>query len=424
VYSRLRLDISTRDFLYGIFACVWAWDHRTLTEDVVGACSRGGEAHICFSVRSGFDLLLQALALPTGSEVLVSAVTHPDMVRIIERHGLRAVPIDLDLVTLAPREELFERAASPRTRAILIAHLFGGRVNLNPIADFASEHQLLLFEDCAQAFHGPQYSGDPLADVSMFSFGPIKTATSLGGAVLYVRNRNILQKMRNRHSSWPVQRRREYLRKLLKFLFLAQAMRPTVYWLLFRTCKLLGKDFDTLVNNIARAFPPTGRPETQRRRSGSATKHALFEHIRRQPCAPLLALLAHRLRTFDSSRLARRGSVGEEISRRLPSSLMHPGRLANSHTHWLLPVISSDPDSLISALRRARFDAARATSNIGVVGAPPDYPGSTPMEAAWMMSHIVFLPVYPELTGEAIVRLIRTAGKSVGSGCPGDALAE
>jgi perosamine synthetase len=420
VYSRLRFDISTRDLLFGLSACVWARDRRKLTQDVARACSSRDEQLVCFSVRSGFDLLLQALALPAGGEILVSAVTHPDMVRIIERHGLRAVPVDLDLATLTPRAELLGRAVSPRTRAILVAHLFGGRVDLGPIADFAREHRLLLFEDCAQAFRGPHDTGDPLADVSMFSFGPLKTATALGGAVLYARNRSILPKMRNRQSSWPVQHRRGYLGKLLKFLFLVQATRPAVYRLLFRACKLLGKDFDALVNTVARAFPPTGQPETQGRRPGSG---ALFEHIRRRPSAPLLALLAYRLRTFDSDRLARRARVGEEVSRRLPPSVTHPGRLANSRTHWLLPVVSRDPDSLISVLRREGFDAARATSNIVAVEAPPGHPDCTPTAAARMMSHIVFLPVYPELSGEAVGRLIRVLNEFAGSS-PGDELAE
>ena len=73
------------------------------------------------SVRAGFELLLDALELPTGSEVAVSAVTHPDMCRIIQRHGLRAVPVDIDEDKLAPRLDLLEEAITSRTRAILVA---------------------------------------------------------------------------------------------------------------------------------------------------------------------------------------------------------------------------------------------------------------------------------------------------------------
>ena len=53
--------------------------------------------------------MLEALALPAGSEVLVSAVTHPDMIRILEAHELVAVPVDLDTATLAPRLEVAKK---------------------------------------------------------------------------------------------------------------------------------------------------------------------------------------------------------------------------------------------------------------------------------------------------------------------------
>ena len=157
---------------------------------------------VCFSVRSGLDLLLGALDEEPGGEVIVSAVTHPDMVRLIEGHGLRAVPLDLVPSTLEPRIELLEAALSPRTRAVMVAQLFGGRFDLSPIAAFARRHGLLLIEDCAQAFRGPEDTGDPLADVSMFSFGSIKTTTAVGGAVLRVRNPDLLAAMRRLQEGW------------------------------------------------------------------------------------------------------------------------------------------------------------------------------------------------------------------------------
>jgi len=73
---------------------------------------------VCLSVRSGFDALLAALALPAGAEVLTSALTIRDMTRIIEAHGLVPVPVDLDMRRLAVRPEDLARAATPRTRAV------------------------------------------------------------------------------------------------------------------------------------------------------------------------------------------------------------------------------------------------------------------------------------------------------------------
>ncbi|HEY8798251.1 MAG TPA: DegT/DnrJ/EryC1/StrS family aminotransferase, partial [Candidatus Dormibacteraeota bacterium] len=63
---------------------------------LVGDWAPSGNGIACRSVRSGFHLLLDALDLAAGDEVLVSAITHPDMVRVIEAHGLVAVPVDLD----------------------------------------------------------------------------------------------------------------------------------------------------------------------------------------------------------------------------------------------------------------------------------------------------------------------------------------
>lgn len=385
LYPRHRLDVSVRDLLYGLSACFWAFRRRRLAAEVVRVFPPEGDALVCLSVRSGFDLLLGVLAESPGGEVLVSAVTHPDMVRVIEGHGLRAVPVDLDTATLEPRVELLEEALSPRTRAVLVAHLFGGRFDLGEVAAFARRHGLLLVEDCAQAFRGPGDSGDAAADISMFSFGSIKTASAVGGAVLRVRDPGLLAKMRRVQERWPVQSRCHYAGRLLKALCLVFLGHPLVYGLLARGCELSGRDLDGVVNGTVRAFPV----------SGDATGE-LFGRIRRRPSAPLLALLARRLRTFDAGRLARRARSGERVARRL-SVVSHPGRLAPSRTHWLFPVVVSDPEELVSALRGRGFDVSRVTSSVAPVPATPDLQRLIPKEANRMMSRLVFVPVYPEL---------------------------
>ena len=396
VYPRHRLDVSIRDLVFGLSACIWASRRRRLAAKVARVFPPGENALVCLSVRSGFDLLLGALAEPPGDEVLVSAVTHPDMVRIIEEHGLRAIPVDLDGATLGPHVELLESALSPRTRVVLVAHLFGGRFDLGPVAAFARRHGLLLVEDCAQAFGGTQDPGDTAADVSMFSFGPIKTASAVGGAVLRVRDAGLLRKMRHAQDRWPVQRRLHYAARLLKALCLVLFGRPLAYGILVGLCDLCGWDLDELLNGAVRTFPASGTADG-----------GLFKKIRRQPSAPLLALLARRLRAFDASRLARRAAIGERMVRRLPSTVRHPGQLADSRTHWLFPVEASDAEGLVAALRERGFDASRVTSSIAPVPAPADLSSCEPERANRMMARLVFLPVYPELSEEALDRLVR-----------------
>ena len=386
MYARHRLDLSAGDVLFGVLSCGRFWRRERLEAEISSLCSLGDEGLVCLSVRSGWDLWLAARGLRVGDEVLVSAVTHPDMVRIIRAHGLRAVPVDIDPETLAVRPAMLEAALTPRTRVVLVAHLFGGRMDLGPVARFAKERGLLLVEDCAQAFHGPERMGDTVADVSMYSFGTLKTSTALGGAVLRVRDREVLGRMRVAQASYPSQRRAGYLKKLLKVLGLGAASRPHPYGLLAWACTKLGSDLDELVNGVVRGFPP-GEPEA-----------TFLQRLRQRPSAPLLAMLSRRLRTFDRERLARRASTGERFLRRLRAGELHPGRRSLERTHWLFPVVVADPEALIAALRGRGLDASQATSSISVVGAPDGR--SSPTEASLMMSGVVFLPVYPELPSQ------------------------
>jgi dTDP-4-amino-4,6-dideoxygalactose transaminase len=282
---------------------------------------------------------------------------------------------------------MLEAALTPRTRVVLVAHLFGGRMDLGPVFRFARERGLLLVEDCAQAFQGPERMGDSDADVSMYSFGTLKTSTALGGAVLRVRDKDTLDRMRGIQASYPSQGRGAYLKKLVGVLGLVAVTRPRTYGLLSRACARLGYDFDALVGGVVRGFPP---------REPAA---AFFRRLRHRPSAPLLAMLDRRLRTFDGKRLARRAEAGERFARRLRVVDLHPGRRLSERTHWLFPVIVADPEALVADLRRQSLDASRATSSIAAVDAPSGRP--SPAEASLMMSGAVFLPTYPELPQQA-----------------------
>ena len=400
-YARHRLDLSVHDISFGVLSCVRMLRRERLEAEILRLCSLEGEGLVCFSVRSGWDLWLRACGLRAGDEILVSAITHPDMVRIISGHGLRAVPVDIDPETLAPRPGMLRAALTPRTRAVLVAHLFGGLMDLGSVASFAREHGLFLVEDCAQAFQGPERVGDPASDLSMYSFGTLKTSTALGGAVLRVRDRDVLRGMREIQASYPVQRRGEYLKKLLKVLGLVVVSRPRPYGLLVRACTRLGSDLDTLVNGVVRAFPVQEPAEM------------LLRRLRHRPSAPLLAMLSRRIRTFDEVRLARRAAASERVARRLEVATVHPGGDSLRRTHWLFPVVVSDPGALILGLRRRGFDASRATSSISVVEAPAGR--SSPAEASRMMSGVVFLPVYPGLSQDAFDDMVELVNDCAGS---------
>jgi len=396
VYPRHRLDVKPRHLAYAAAACVWARDPDRLAGEIERDAS--GERLVCFSVRSAFELLLDALDFEPGSEILLSAITHPDMARIVERHRLAAVPVDLDLETLQPRADLLEQAVTRRTRILVVAHLFGARVDLEPAFAFCRRHDLLLVEDCAQTLRAPEDSGDPRSDVALFSFGSIKTAPALGGAVAYVRDPALRESMRGIEGLWPRQGRGEYAKRVVRFTGLLVLGRPLVYEGFVRGGRRFGLDVDALVNRSVHALkPPSGE---QRDEFG--------EWVQRRPSAPLLALLRLRLKHFDRERLRRRAERGERSAQALPSGIFHPGRAAPDRTHWVFPVACRDPKRAIELLREAGFDATAATSSIAAVEAPQDRPDLEPRGSIDFMNQVVFVPVYPELPERAFRRLLET----------------
>jgi dTDP-4-amino-4,6-dideoxygalactose transaminase len=347
------------------------------TESVVGAdWIPSNEAFVSLSVRTGWDLFLKAQGFESGEQIIVSGVTIPDMVRIIEHHDLVAVPAAVDADRLEPSLDEIERAITPRTRAILVAHLFGSRIDMEPIIRLAKQHDLLVVEDCAQAFVGRDYAGHDESDCSLFSFGPIKTATALGGAVLRIRDAAVRRHMAELQDAYPVQSHRAYFSRLCKYAMFRVLAWPWVYGLLVRGYRICGADYDRKLGNAAHSFPGA----------------EFFQQIRKQPCSALVHMLQRRLSTFETRAapaLRRRTARGNQLGAALPPGMVVGGQ-NDTHTFWVMPLRVANTAEVLAALRRARFDATSRSSLI-VVPAPGQADGSPPASALWL-AETIFLP--------------------------------
>ncbi|MBN2579457.1 MAG: DegT/DnrJ/EryC1/StrS family aminotransferase [Pirellulales bacterium] len=380
MWSRKRFDISWRDLMVGAARVFFSPEPDGTARRVERFWPDPEHTLVCLSVRSGFDLLLETLNLPRGSEVLVSAITIPHMVKILEHHGLTPVPVDLDPATMAPTADAWRRAVTPATRAILVAHLFGGRIDVTPILELAQRHKLYVFEDCAQAFTGFEYAGHPEADVSMFSFGAIKSTTALEGAVLRVRDGELLARMRTAQAGYPRQGRLAFGRRLLKYgLLKFLSFRPVAGFFVF-VCRRVGCDYDAWVNGAVRGFPGAD----------------LIAKIRQQPPAPLLALMERRFRRFNAERWQRHAAKGRELTVRLNGAVLCPGTSSTPHNYWVFPVLVDEPPRLIEQLVRSGYDATQGVS-LCVVPPPADRSEQKACFAEEFLKKVVFLPFYPEL---------------------------
>jgi dTDP-3-amino-3,4,6-trideoxy-alpha-D-glucose transaminase len=149
----------------------------------------------CVAVSSGtaaLHLSLIAAGIGTGDEVIVPAFTFPGAAGPVLHLGARPVFADV-----SPRDgcldpESVARAVTRKTRAILVAHLFGHPANMDALRAIAGKRgageKIILIEDAAQA-HGAAWRGKPagsLGDFGCFSFYPTKNLGGLGdgGAIL------------------------------------------------------------------------------------------------------------------------------------------------------------------------------------------------------------------------------------------------
>lgn len=398
---RHRLDIRPGDLAHGFGLLASAGKAADQTARLESVASPRGEALATLSVRSAFDLLLDALEVRPGDEVVMSAVTIPDMGRVVRARGAHVVPVDVAQQTLAPRPEWVKASLSSRTRAIILAHLYGGRMDLTPFVELAARAGVPLIEDCAQAFTRPDALGDPRALASLFSFGPLKTLTALGGALTVVRDGAVRARMRELQSRWPVQPREELAGRLLRFSALLGIQPPRVFGTLSFAAKALGVDLEKRLGGAVKSF--------------SVDAAQMLRGIRQRPCAPLLALLSHRLQTFDDVRLLRRTELGERARGEPWAQARMPGVLQPERTHWLVPYVADDAPSVVALLRANGFDAAQGTTSLTVV---PDESGALPPGASRWLPKVVYLPLFPEVSDVDADRLLGALSGAETPECP------
>jgi dTDP-4-amino-4,6-dideoxygalactose transaminase len=139
-------------------------------------------------------LALKACGIGPGDEIITVSHTAIATVAAIHLTGAKPVFVDIepDFFTINPDKILV--AVTPKTKAIVVVHLYGQSVDLNPILEIAQKYHLRIIEDCAQA-HGALYMGKRVGsygDFGCFSFYPTKNLGAIGDGGAVVTNDPVL----------------------------------------------------------------------------------------------------------------------------------------------------------------------------------------------------------------------------------------
>jgi len=133
------------------------------------------------------DAAVAALGIGKGDEVIMPSFTIISCAAAVVRAGAVPVLVDSDADTWNMRADLIAEKITARTRAIMVVHIYGLPVDMNPILEIARQNNLYIIEDAAE-MHGQTYRGKPcgsFGDISTFSFYPNKhITTGEGGMIL------------------------------------------------------------------------------------------------------------------------------------------------------------------------------------------------------------------------------------------------
>ena len=148
------------------------------------------------SCTGAIHLALMALGVKADDEVIIPEITWIASVEPILYIGAKPVFVDVLEDTWCLDPQKVEEAITPKTKAIIVVHIYGNLCNMNEIMAIAQKHNLVVLEDAAEAL-GSEYYGKKagsIADAGVFSFHGTKTMTTGEGGVLVTNNEVIYEK--------------------------------------------------------------------------------------------------------------------------------------------------------------------------------------------------------------------------------------
>jgi perosamine synthetase len=156
----------------------------------------------CSSGTTAYHLILAALGIGAGDEVIIPAFTMIATASGVSYTGATAVLADAEPVTWNIDVSQVEEKITPRTRAIAVVHTYGHPAEMDSLVEIARKHGLALVEDAAEA-HGARYHGKPvggIGDAGAFSFYGNKILTTGEGGMVTTNNpelARIIRKLRD-----------------------------------------------------------------------------------------------------------------------------------------------------------------------------------------------------------------------------------
>ena len=173
----------------------------TVTDELEAKFAEFCDRPYCRAVSSGTAAIHAAVAAidpEPGDEIITTPIT--DMGGITPILYQSAIPVfaDVDPLTYNVTADTIRRVVTPRTKAVIVTHLFGNCCDMAPIVELCNELRIPLIEDCAQAY-GATYQGQPVGSIGTigcFSLQQGKHLTSGEGGLVVTADKDLARRIR------------------------------------------------------------------------------------------------------------------------------------------------------------------------------------------------------------------------------------
>jgi len=148
---------------------------------------------------TALHLACKTLGIGEGDQVLVSSSTNMASAFSVDYCGAIPFPIDIKKETWQMDVTKIEEKINEKTKAIMVVHLFGHPVDMDPVLKISKKYNLKIIEDCAEA-HGVEYKGKKvgsIGDIGAFSFYANKNITSGEGGMIVTNSERLAEKARS-----------------------------------------------------------------------------------------------------------------------------------------------------------------------------------------------------------------------------------
>ena len=356
---------------------------------------------VTICVRGALDLLFQALNYPPGTEILMSSMNIPDMVKVVRYHGLIPVPVDIDFKTMKPKYDFLEKSITKKTKAIILAWVYGSYNQADEIYKLCKDKGIFIIEDCAETFFDPKFNGSSNADVSLFSFGTIKLNTALGGAMMVVRNNEVYyRKMKHIWNNYPQEPLSFFMKRLIKGMLIMLALNNTKINGYGRQLLIsIGVEYKEKAISMVRGFQPD---------------ESFLNTFRKRLPDAMVVFLYLRMKTYDKGEFLRgtkRQLEGLQILEK--NGVIVPGSQSDKKFFWLYPVIVPDRELCYKMLNEKGIDAYLGATQLKPVVTPTGSKYKEPAETVELFDKILYLPIHKNVPLPAVQKICKEVVETV-----------